>query len=311
MENKLKNKEADKQQEKGKTMSSYKKALRVILLLFAGMLIGQYIECYSCQPDVDTGYDKRITNSIEKSMIEVVREKDVIDGIKVDETKTQGLDSIGLYRKGKKWGFYNMNTDKVLVRNSIGEPKEYDNVGFFSEGLAAVLQDRKIGFVDIEGNLLIPFQYLSRTNKDMKAIGFHNGYCRMAGRDGRLGVIDKKGRWVIKPIYTALSLTATCIFASTTTSRVQLNYDGALMQSDLIVRVEPLKCSDSSTGYNVYYVCDAENNERCGLMDNTGKRLTAPVFRRVEALSHELFKCYFRDGITMEVLHFPAIEKKQ
>ena len=68
MENKLKNKEADKQQEKGKTMSSYKKALRVILLLFAGMLIGQYIECYSCQSDVDTGYDERITNSVEKSI---------------------------------------------------------------------------------------------------------------------------------------------------------------------------------------------------------------------------------------------------
>ena len=307
MENELKN-IAEKQQEMVKNQRFFKKTVQVTILLIAGMLLGEMIGCYSCERgNGQSSYEDRIVNSVDEAITEAVKAKETVDGMKVNETKTRVMDSIGLYRKGEKWGFYNLNTEKVLVRNSAGIPKEYDNVGFYSEGLAAVLQDGKIGFVDIEGKQVIPFQYLSRTNKEMKEIAFHYGYCRMAGRDGRLGVIDKRGNWAIKPIYEALKMTETCVYASTATSRVQLNYNGTVMQSDLIVRVEAL----DTTGYNVYYVQDALNKERCGIMDNTGKRLTEPIYRRVEKLSPELFRCYFLDGTTMEVLHFPAIEKKQ
>ena len=76
------------------------------------------------------------------------------------------------------------------------------------------------------------------------------------------------------------------------------------MQKDMIVKVKSLKCVDDSTGYYVYYVSEGGNNNRCGLMDATGHRLTEPVYSRVEALGQKLFGFYFLDGVTMEVKHF-------
>ena len=310
MEEKLKKEDAGNQQELEQKLKYYKRLAKFLGGFLALLLLCNYLGCDDCYRGNNGGYEDRIVNSVDNAIDDVMKEKKSIDGMKVDETKTHFGDSIGLYRKGKKWGFYNLNTEKVLVRNSVGVPAEYDYVWFFAEGLAAVVQDGKIGFIDMEGQVQIPYQFLYRTNNN-RTIVFRNGYCAMAGRDEHLGVINQKGKWVIPPIYEGLSLTPSCIYASTSTSRIKLNYWGEVMQKDMIVKVEPLKCSDHPTGYNVYYVFDGMDRERCGVMDHTGKRLTEPVYRRVEALSDELFKCYFLDGKTMEVLHFPAIKKEQ
>ena len=249
------------------------------------------------------GIERQIISSVDEAIEDAMTKKETIDGIKVDETRTHDMDSIGLYRKGKKWGFYNLNTEKALDGGQIRDTPAYDEVGSFSEGLAAVARDGKIGFVDTKGEVVIPFQYLCRTNK-VSSIAFHNGYCKMSGRDGRCGVIDKNGRWVIAPIYEGLSLTESCVYAKTSTSRIQLGYHGEVMQKDMIVKVKPLICANDSTGYYVYYVSEGGGNNRCGLMDATGHRLTEPVYSQVEALGQRLFGCYLLDGITMEVKHF-------
>ena len=238
-----------------------------------------------------------------------MREKEIVDGMKVDGTYKHELDSIGIFEKDGKQGFYNLNTDKVLVTAN------YTHAWFFSEGLAAVEKDGKIGFINMKGALVIPYQFVHRTN-DRPDIVFKDGRCVMANGNGQMGVIDRKGEWVVKPQYEKVDLTESGIFATTSNSKLLLSNKGEVIQDDLIVKVEPLTCNvqlkekdaegrwrlqdvEMRMDYYVYYTF-AYNN-RCGLMDKDGNRLTEPVYSKIEALNEHLFSFYLLDGETQFV----------
>jgi hypothetical protein len=238
-----------------------------------------------------------------------MREKEIVDGMKVDGTWKHGMDSIGIFEKDGKRGFYSLNTDKVLV------PATYTHACFFSEGLAAVEKDGKIGFINMKGALVIPYQFVHRTN-DRPDIVFKDGRCVMANGNGQLGVIDRQGEWVVKPQYEKVDLTESGIFATTSNSKSLLSNKGEVLQKDLVVKVEPLTCNvqlkekdaegrwrlqdvEMRMDYYVYYTF-AYNN-RCGLMDKDGNRLTEPVYSKIEALNEHLFSFYLLDGETQFV----------
>ena len=248
-------------------------------------------------------------NEIDRRITDVMREKEKVDGMKVDETWKHGMDSIGIFKKDGKRGFYSLNTDKVLV------PATYTHACFFSEGLAAVEKDGKIGFINMKGALVIPYQFVHRTN-DRPDIVFKDGRCVMANGNGQMGVINRKGEWVVKPQYEKVDLTESGIFATTSNSKLLLSNNGEIIQDDLIVKVEPLTCNvqlkekdgegrwrlqdvEMRMDYYVYYTF-AYNN-RCGLMDKDGNRLTEPVYSKIEALNEHLFSFYLLDGETQFV----------
>lgn len=248
-------------------------------------------------------------NEIDRRITDVMREKEKVDGMKVDETWKHGMDSIGIFKKDGKRGFYSLNTNKVLV------PATYTHAWFFSEGLAAVEKDGKIGFINMKGALVIPYQFVHRTN-DRPDIVFKDGRCVMANGNGQMGVIDRKGEWVVKPQYEKVDLTESGIFATTSNSKLLLSNNGEIIQDDLIVKVEPLTCNvqlkekdaegrwrlqdvEMRMDYYVYYTF-AYNN-RCGLMDKDGNRLTEPVYSKIEALNEHLFSFYLLDGETQFV----------
>ena len=93
--------------------------------------------------------------------------------------------------------------------------KELDEVGPFSEGLAAVRKDGKWGFIDQEGNLVIDFrddvvwnQNAEESQGDIKAIRypkFKNGLCAIQEiKDEGIpyyGFMDTQGKIVIEPEY--------------------------------------------------------------------------------------------------------------
>lgn len=68
-------------------------------------------------------------------------------------------------------------------------PFEYDSAQDFSEGLATVERDGKRGFIDKAGNVVIPFDY-------DHARSFSEGLAAVR-RDGKWGFIDKSGRIVV------------------------------------------------------------------------------------------------------------------
>ena len=91
---------------------------------------------------------------------------------------------------------------------------------------------------------------------------------------------------------------------------------GEVIQDNLIVNVEPIKCIvqlpkkdvddnwrvqdvEVYLDYYVYYTY--ANSDRCGLIDKDGNRLTEPVYSKIEALNEHLFSFYLLDGETQIV----------
>ncbi len=89
------------------------------------------------------------------------------------------------FSDGEKWGFKDNN--KNIFLNA-----KYDDAYAFSEGLAAVKIDEKWGFINHNGEEIIP------PIKYEKAGSFSEGLC-MICQNGKWGFIDKKGEEIIPP----------------------------------------------------------------------------------------------------------------
>ena len=69
---------------------------------------------------------------------------------------------------------------------------KYDQARSFSEGRAAVCIDKNWGYIDTTGLLIIPMNYQS-------VYDFKDGFAGIDTHDNETGVIDKKGKQIVKP----------------------------------------------------------------------------------------------------------------
>lgn len=107
-------------------------------------------------------------------------------------------DSLTVFFKNNLRGFLNANTGKVVI------PAQYKKAWVFSEGMAAVMDHSgKIGFINKENEVVLPFVYDYRENWPIDYY-FSNGYCVMTDERGACGVIDKEGNWVMEPKYDSI-----------------------------------------------------------------------------------------------------------
>ena len=112
--------------------------------------------------------------------------------------KPLGNDSLICYCTGKKRGYFNMLTGEVVIKPN------YSHAWIFSDGLASVEEDGWIKFIDTTGKVVIDNHLPYLSNKD--GYVFHNGYCAVHNAPGdRLGLIDKKGEWALKPEYFSIT----------------------------------------------------------------------------------------------------------
>lgn len=115
-------------------------------------------------------------------------------------------------KKNGKWGFINKKSKLVI-------PYQYNAVGYFKNGLAAVSfsgkgkyepditptnYEGKWGFIDASGKLVIPMNFDSRKDfqDDMCVVG---KYTEQGRKRMQFGVIDKSGSFIIPANYTELS----------------------------------------------------------------------------------------------------------
>ena len=109
-------------------------------------------------------------------------------------------DSLAVYALPGKRGYININTGHIIID---AEANDYHKAWVFSEGLAAVMKDGKIGFINANNEIVIPFQFDYSDKCRMWDFGylFHDGYCIMTNEDGDLGLIDTTGKWIVEPEY--------------------------------------------------------------------------------------------------------------
>lgn len=112
-------------------------------------------------------------------------------------------DSLVVYALPGKRGYLNVHTGQIVV-----EANEYQSAWIFSEGLAAVAKDGMIGFINHNNEVVIPFKFpfpKFTDDEDYPVYLFHGGYCVMNDINGKLGLIDKEGNWVLDAAYERIS----------------------------------------------------------------------------------------------------------
>ena len=111
-----------------------------------------------------------------------------------------GDDSIGVYARKNKRGYVNLNTGKIMIN---ADNNDYERAWVFSEGIAAVMKDGKVGFINMNNETVIPFIFDYDTGCGMWDLGFvfHEGLCCMISADDKVGLINTSGEWVTEAEY--------------------------------------------------------------------------------------------------------------
>lgn len=242
------------------------------------------------------------------SIKNVVTGKTSIKDVKLDWSSSQLNDSLAVFCAEGKRGYYNVYTGCISI-----EPK-YRRAWFFSEGLAAVLRNGKIGFLDRKGNVAIPFSY-SYYGNPLSEFLFKNGHCVVADSTGKCGVINKLGEWVIKPEYDMVKAYPEYAVVTKAGIRMQVDYNGEVINKYLLDRVSRLTYTVQERFENregeIEYVNKTIDTKffeytcggRCGLMNAHGKRVTEPLYLRIYPINSEMFSATLIDGYSEVILN--------
>ncbi|MBR5237557.1 MAG: WG repeat-containing protein [Paludibacteraceae bacterium] len=144
---------------------------------------------YSDSIVINTLWEAKVYNINTKKYLHEAEIDDILPFDMVAESKIVYIDSA--YNRG----YLNVVTGEIDIK------AEYDYAWLFSEGVAAVVKDNKIGFIDKNNTVVIPFQYPMYASYAPYTYRFYNGYCKMTDEKGRCGLIDHEGKWVIEPKY--------------------------------------------------------------------------------------------------------------
>lgn len=113
-------------------------------------------------------------------------------------SKPLGDDSLVCYSNGEARGYFNMLTGELAIK------PQYTHAWVFSDGLASVDDNGMIKFIDAKGNVVIDLDIPYITGAE--GYVFHNGYCVIHGnKRDKYGLIDKKGNWMLKAEYDAIT----------------------------------------------------------------------------------------------------------
>lgn len=113
-------------------------------------------------------------------------------------SKPLGNDSLVCYSNGEARGYFNMLTGKIAIKS------QYKHAWIFSDGLASVDDNGMIKFIDAKGKVVLDLNIPYITGAE--GYVFHNGHCVVHNnKRDKFGLIDKKGKWILKAEYDAIS----------------------------------------------------------------------------------------------------------
>lgn len=224
-----------------------------------------------------------------------------LKAIKMDWIQQANADTLSAFSRNGLSGFVNNKTGEIAIA------RRYHDAWGFSEGLAGVQRNGYIGFIDHQGNVVIDFKFPAYGN-DLDDYTFKYGYCVVANEDGKRGIINKTGEWVIQPEYNYAAVCKDYAIVANDGVQMQISYDGTVQNPYVLGDVAALSyCRGDEDEYDY---CVEEHytaffayraGGRWGLMDENGHRLTKPLYSSVAALNDHLFRAVLMDG-SSEVL---------
>lgn len=110
---------------------------------------------------------------------------------------SEDSDSLAVYVTKNKRGFFNIYTGKVEI------PAVYDHAWLYAEGVAAVMKDSSLMFIDRKGEKAFDQEFIMHTG--LYDFQFEHGFCMLHDpRNLNVGLINHQGEWVIEPEYNAI-----------------------------------------------------------------------------------------------------------
>lgn len=105
-------------------------------------------------------------------------------------------DTLVVYSKKQRRGYFDRYTGDIVI------PEQYTHAWIFSEDVAAVVANDKVGFINRKGKTVIDFRfpYMKDNRKNVNFV-FHDSYCSLYDETGKCGIINKKGEWALEPQY--------------------------------------------------------------------------------------------------------------
>ena len=224
-----------------------------------------------------------------------------IRDIKLDWTQRSRNDSLAVFCSDNKRGYYNMYTGEIAV------PAQYRRAWVFSEGLAAVQKNGNIGFINHQGEIVIDFLFPYHGNPLTEFV-FNDGHCVVANSEGKCGVIDTAGTWLVPPEYEYVEAFSEYAIVTKSGVSMQVSYDGKVLNSFVLDTLRELTYNEQEqyvdrdgdpqtlyktvkTGLFAYCV-----GGRYGLMDSGCHRLTEPMYSDIRAVNDNMVRAILLDG---------------
>lgn len=234
--------------------------------------------------------------------------KVTIKDIKLDWTQSSRNDSLAVFCSEGKRGYYNMYTGEIAI------PAQYRRAWVFSEGLAGVQRNGKIGFINRKGEVVIDFLYPYHGNP-LSEFVFDNGHCVVADTTGHCGVINKRGIWLIDPDYDCVGAYKEYAIVTKAGVTMQMGYDGKVINSFVLDNIKELTYKEKErfenregeieyidktikTGLFAYCV-----GGRYGMMDGNCHRLTEPLYKSINAVNGNMFRATLLDSYSEVILN--------
>lgn len=185
--------------------------------------------------------------------------------------KPLGDDSLVCFSDGKKRGYFNKFTGKVVI------PAKYKHAWVFSDGLASVDEDGIIKFIDPTGKVVIELDQHYHTW--MHGYVFHGGYCVIEGKDGNhYGLIDKTGNTVLPAEYKNILVCNDSLIC------VEKGNEMGVLNKNLKPVLPMMECIITACGESIDIVMP---NNTIRKYDLSGKLIDNYYIRSVRMLEYE------------------------
>lgn len=212
----------------------------------------------------------------------------------------RGTDSLALFFKDGKRGYINLHSGEIIVPATT-----YTHAWVFSEGLAAVEKDGKIGFINPQGEVVIDFQYEYDKSK-LNSFGFHHDRCLMLGENKKKGLIDQQGNWKVQPEYDYLTVTSNyAVVGKKGELKKMVDFDGHVLQENIFDSSHVLKYErhyldedghDQTQYQYVKGICVYRIDGVEGLMTDDARIITPPVYESIRAYDDQHFVATLLDS---------------
>jgi hypothetical protein len=237
-------------------------------------------------------------------------------------------DSLAVFCQNHLRGYMNINTGKVVI------PAQFSKAWLFSEGVAAVMENDSIYFINPAGERIINQGF--EKSRDEDDYFFHYGFCKVKLNDKwgvidtngtirvpieyeyvkpdykdywevmlneKWGVVDRSGKVIIPCEYFIANVTIqNGIFMSDSNYHCKrYSYTGELLDNFVVnditeLMYEPLEVDEE--GNAVFKPADclryAVQGDREGLMTKDGRPITEPKFVHIEAIGKDLYLCQYQ-----------------